>query len=321
MSFKRSLFSNNMQLKTCLVFLFAASTLLAQLPLRQDPKDVVATVDGRDITRAEVQQIMYVAGPQFVTLFQSDPKVALYQWFLKQHLGKEGEEMKLDQQSPLKEQLQALRMEYLADARMNLEMNGYKPSEAEVEKFYNQNGNRYQRVRASGVYLKFKPKENQGTGTADLAAAAMAILSAGKTQRTEDEARALAMDIAKRLREGADMTTLVNEYSEDEASKAKGGDFGWINFTSNYPAEFTSGALTLAKGQISGPIRLPTGFYVLRADDRNIMPLNEAVYDIQTELRKLHLNDFMTKLNDRFRPVIKDQTLIITAPPAAGPQR
>jgi parvulin-like peptidyl-prolyl isomerase len=321
MNIQRLLLLNNMQLKTCFAFLLSAAALFAQLPLRQDPKDVVATVDGRDITRAEVQQIMFVAGPQFVTLFQSNPKVALYQWFLQQYLGKEGEKLKLDQVTPFKEQLEAKRMEILADAYLNTEMNGYKPPAADVQKYYSQNGNRYQRVRASGVYISFKPKENQGTGTSDLAAAAMAILMSGKAQRTEEEARALALDIAKRLRAGEDVAKLADEFSEDAASKAKGGDFGYISFTSSYPAEFNSGALALAKGQVSEPIRLPTGFYVLRADDRGIMPLNDAIYDIETELRKIHLNEFMTALNDRLRPVIKDNTLIVQPPAAAGPQK
>ncbi len=299
-----------MQLKHTVLFLLAAGTLLAQ-PLRQNPKDVVATVDGRDVTREEVQQILYIGGPQIQTLFQTDPKAALFQWFLEQHLGKDGEKMKLDQQSPLKEQLEAVRMKYLADARLNLEMNGYRPSKEDIDKYYAQNGNRFQRVRVSGIYLKFKPKDNQGTSTADLQQAAMAILSAGKTQRNEDDARTVAADLSKRLRAGEDLAKLATEFSEDEASKAKGGDFGYVMYSSAFPQEFTLGALALAKGQVSEPIRLPTGFYVLRADDRGPMPMNDAVSDIETELRKTHLDQFVKGLNERFRPVIKDASMII----------
>jgi len=319
MSLQESLSITNMQLKQCFAFLFVAGSLYAQGPLRQDPKDVVAVVDGRDITRAEVQQILTVAGPQFVNLFQSNPQIALFQWFLKQHLGKEGAELKLDQQSPLKEQIEALRMEYLADARVNQEMNLYPVPQAAVEKYYNDHITRYQRVRVSGLYLKFKPKENSGTAAADLAAAAMAILSAGQVQRTEDEARALATDIVKRLRGGEDMAKLAGQYSEDFASKAKGGDFGFVNPTSTeFPAEFSAAALGLAKGTVSDPIRSPTGFYILRADEKSAMPLRDAAGDIETELKKVHLDEFMKGLNERFRPVIKDPALALQ-PSAAKP--
>jgi peptidyl-prolyl cis-trans isomerase C len=301
----------NMHLKQCFAFLFLTGALYGQLPLRQDPKDVVATVDGRDITRGELREILFVAGPQFANLFQSNPQLALYQWFLKQHLGKEGAELKLDQQSPLKEQIEALRMEYLADARINLEMNAYQLPDGAMERYYNQNITRYQRVRVSGVFLKFKPKDGQGTGAADLAAAAQAILSAGQQQRTEDEARVLALDIVKRVRAGEDMAKLAAQYSDDPASKAKGGDIGYVSGTSEFPAEFKAAVLGLVKGTVSDPIRLTTGFFVVRADEKGAQPFQDAAADISTELKKVHLDEFMKALNERFRPVIKDQTLIV----------
>jgi parvulin-like peptidyl-prolyl isomerase len=305
-----------MQSKYCLLFLFAGGTLWAQLPLKQDPKDVIAIVDGREITRAEIQQIIFIAGPQFANTFQANPEVALFQYFVKQQLGKEGAAMKLDEQSPLKERIEAVRMDYLADARMNLEMNGYRPSQADIEKYYNQNANRFQRVKVSGIFIKFKPKENQGTGTADLAAAAQAILSAGQLQRTEEDARAIATDLSKRLRAGEDMAKLVDQFSEDLASKTKAGEIGFVHPTSDYNAEFIAGAMTLAKGSVSDPIRIPTGFYVVRADDRSVIPLYEATPDIETELRKVHLDEFMKSLNNRFRVTMKDKSVIVQPVPA-----
>jgi parvulin-like peptidyl-prolyl isomerase len=278
----------------------------------------VAIVDGKEITREDIQKIAFVAGPRFTSMLQVDPKAALFEWFLTQHLGKEGAELKLDQQSPLKEEIEAIRMQYLRDARINMEMNTYRAPQADVEKYYAQHANRYQRVKVSGVYVKFKPNENQGTGTAALAAAAAAILSAGQVQRPEEDARTLALDIAKRLRAGEDMAKLAEQYSEDAASKTKGGEIGWVNFASNYPAEFTLGALALAKDDVSNPIRLPGGFYILRADDRTAMPLDDASSDIQVELKKVHLDEFMKGLNERFRPQIVDPTLIVQ--PAAGQQ-
>lgn len=308
-----------MQLKHAFAFLLTAGTLFAQMPLKQDLKDVVAVVDGKDVTRGEVQQILYVAGPQFVTLFQQNPQVALFQWYLKQHLGQEGAAMKLDQESPLKEQLEALRMEYLADARINREMNSYQVPRAAVEKFYDQNLARYQRVRVSGIFIKYKPGDVTGTTTADLAAAAQAILSAGQVQRTEADARKLAADLAVRLRAGEDMATLVKQYSEDPASNTKGGDIGYVTTSGTLPQEIKAASLGLVKGSVSDPVRLSTGFYVLRCDEKDTQPLTDAAPDIETELRKTHLDDFMKGLNERFRPVIKDASLILQ--PAAAPAK
>lgn len=306
-----------MQPKLCFAFLFAAGTLLAQLPLKQDLKDVVAVVDGRNITRGEVQQILFVAGPEFVAKFQANPQIALFEWYLKQTLGKMGAELKLDQESPLKEELDALRMSYLADAFINHEMNSYVVPQEAVRKYYDANSARYQRVRVSGVFLKFKPGDVTGTSTADLAAAAAAILSAGQLQRTEEQAKEMATDIAKRLRAGEDMAKLAQQYSEDPSSNTKGGDIGYVSTASTYPQEFKNAALAMTKGAISDPIRLSTGFYVLRCDERDAQPLSDAAPEIEVELRKVHLNDFMKGLNDRLRPVIKDPSLIIQQPAPA----
>jgi hypothetical protein len=57
----------------------------------------------------------------------------------------------------------------------------------------------------------------------------------------------------------------------------------------------------------------------LRCDEKDAQPLSDATPEIETELRKLHLNDFMKSLNDRLRPVIKDQSLIVQ--PTLAPAR
>jgi parvulin-like peptidyl-prolyl isomerase len=298
--------------KKCFLLLLSAAGAFAQLPLRQDPKAVAATVDGRDLTWGEVNQILAVAPPQLVTYFKQNPQGALMQWFIMQELGRQGEAKKLDQQSPLKEQLDAMRMNYLADARMNEEMNLYPVPLSAVEDFYKKNQARFERVRVSGVLVKFKAETKAGaTSAADVAAAAAAILQGAGIQRSETDARALAVDLVKRLRAGESMKTIVAQYSEDDASKGKGGDIGYVSGTSPLPAEIVKASVALRQGDISEPVRLSTGFFVLRADERSVQPMNEVVQEISEEIRKVHLDQFLKGLNDRFRPVIKDPMLMV----------
>lgn len=289
-----------------------AAAAFAQSPLRRDPKTVVATVDGRDVTWGEVQDILAVAPPQLTAYFQTNPQAALMQWFIMQQLGKEGEERKLDQRSPLKEQLATMRMNYLADARMNQEMNGYLVTNEDIEKVYAANPARYERVRVSGIYVKFKPETKQGaTSTADIAAAAAAILQGAGVQRLETDARTMANDLVRRLRAGEPMQALVQQYSEDDATKAKGGDLGYITGSSPMPGELVRAALSLQVGAVSEPVKLPAGYYILHGDERGPQPLSEVSADIAEDLRKQHLDEFLKSLNDRFRPIIKDQTFLI----------
>ena len=301
-----------MFMKKCLMLSLIAGVAFAQGPLRRDPKAVVATVDGRDLTWGELQDIKSIAPPDLRPFFDTNPQAALMQWFIIQQLGKEGAEQKLDERSPLKEELAAMRMRYLADARMNHEMNTYQVSNAQIEAAYKAKPAQYQRVRVSGIYIKFKPEAKQGaTSASDIAALAQGILQGAGVQRLEAEARTLANDIVRRLRAGEPMQDLVKQYSEDDNTKAKGGDLGYITGTSSLDGGVVKAALALQVGGVSEPVKLPAGYYVLRADERDLQPLREVSSDIVEELRKEHLNEFLKALNDRFRPVIKDQTILI----------
>ena len=297
--------------KKCFLLLISSAAAFAQLPLRQDPKAVVATVDGKDLTWGEVQHILSVAPPQLAAYYKTDPQAALMQWFIMQELGRQGAEKKLDQQSPLKEQLEALRMNYLADARMNEEMNLFQVPLSTVEEYYKKNQARFGRVRLSGVFVRFKAETKQGaTSTADLAAAAAAILQGAGVQRTEEQARTIAQDLIKRLRAGESMAELAKQ-SEDEASKGKAGDLGYVTSTSALPAEIVKASANLRQGDVSEPVRLSTGFFVLRADERSVQPMNDVIQDISDDIRKTHLDAFLKEMNTRFRPVVKDPLLLV----------
>ncbi|MEO8100637.1 MAG: peptidylprolyl isomerase [Acidobacteriota bacterium] len=307
-----------MNFQKCFISLFLAGTLLAQAPRREDPNHVVATVDGKDLTLAELQKIMLVAPPDWVNNFRTNPQFALGQWFIIQQLGKEAEARKLDQQSPLKEQIEANRMNYLAGARMNEEVNSFPVSNDMIAAYYKLHQSQYQRVRATGIYVKFKPQvTTTGTTAQDVQNAAMAALNAAFAGRSEAEARTLALEIVKRARAGEDMAKLVAQYSEEDSTKAKGGDIGNVTPLSDYPPEFKKAALGLAVGQFSEPIRMPAGFYILRADEKGGQEITEVAADIVAEIRKEHMDVYMKALNDRFRPVVKDQT-IFTQPQSVG---
>jgi hypothetical protein len=49
---------------------------------------------------------------------------------------------------------------------------------------------------------------------------------------------------------------------------------------------------------------LPGGFYVVRAEDRGVSPLNDVSTEISEEIRKAHLNEFITGIRNRFAPQI-----------------
>jgi hypothetical protein len=276
----------------------------AQSPFAQDPSTVVAVVDGKNITLGEFRMILEIAPPNISQMIRVNPQTGLLAWFTSKHLAKEAEEMRLDQKSPWKEQIEAMRAQYLADARVNSEVNGYDVTSAMVRKWYEEHLNDYQRVRVSGVLIRFLPEAKTGaTSTKDLEALLKGQLGNTAT-RSESDARKLAVEIGKRLRAGEDMKALVAQYSDDPVTKAKDGEIGWVSYTSSHEGEFRLAAMKLGKGDVSDPVALPGGFYVIRVEDRGASPLDEVSGEVNQEIRKVHMNEYITGVRNRFEPKI-----------------
>src|SRR5206468_2197727 len=72
---------------------------------------------------------------------------------------------------------------------------------------------------------------------------------------------------------GADFAALAKEKSDDEATKAKGGDLGWVSVSATSdtgPArspELLSTLYQLKKGQVSKPFPTGEGYVIVKATD------------------------------------------------------
>jgi peptidyl-prolyl cis-trans isomerase C len=271
-------------------------------PMRSNP--VVAVVDGKEVTAEDFRRMAETSPPSFAQSFQKDPVQAVEAYFLMR-LAEEGKKLRLDEEGPLKEQLEMARMNVLAEAYFNHELNAYTPSAEEIDA---KNQARYQQIRISGIKLSFQTDPATGAGSEALAEAARrAVLEAhGVGNRSEAEARELAANVAKRLRDGGDFRALVQEYSDDPESKAKAGDFGVVTGTSNYPEDWKRAVFSLKAGEVSDPIRQPGAFYVVRVEDKSAQPINEVRGAIFEDLRQAHIGGLLNSLRQRFRPEVKD---------------
>jgi len=308
-----------MYLKQALLLVLLSVSLFAQDP-SADPKKVVATVAGKDITVADVQKMMSMFSPQDMQQFQQNPQFILSQYFLFVHLAEEGEKLKLYDKTPYKEQFDGMKMQFLRNARLNEENNTFPVSSEMVDAYYKEHSAQYQQAKIKAIYIPFAGQvAPTGTDKAALEAAAKQALQAGQSKRTEAEARTLAADIVKQLRGGADFVKMVQQYSEDPTSKAAGGDFPPIKAASDYPADLKNAVAALKPGEVSEPIRQPTAFWIVRLEEKGPQPLEELRENIILAIRNEHMNQWMKDMNASYQAVIKDQSYFKAPAAPASP--
>jgi peptidyl-prolyl cis-trans isomerase D len=117
-----------------------------------------------------------------------------------------------------------------------------------LRSFYNQNINDYKVQDRSHVeHILFK--------------------TVGKTDAEIAEIRQKAEDVLKQVKKGGNFEDLAKKYSEDDGSKAKGGDLGWIVEGQTVPA-FQQVAFSLPKGSVSDLVKTEYGFHIIKVLDR-----------------------------------------------------
>jgi peptidyl-prolyl cis-trans isomerase D len=109
-----------------------------------------------------------------------------------------------------------------------------------------------------------------------------------------EAARAAAKNIIKQYDEGATFTNLVEKNSDDDVTKAKGGDLGWLEFSALEPATRTAVA-DLEVGAISEVTETKRGFEIFRVEDiqeRRLKPLSEVEQEVKAILQKEDSPDY-----------------------------
>jgi peptidyl-prolyl cis-trans isomerase D len=134
----------------------------------------------------------------------------------------------------------------------------------DIQRYYNDNIQQYQmpeQVRASHILLKTDGKDEA-------------------TVRKEAE------KILQEVKSGGDFAALAKKYSEDEGSKATGGDLDYFSRGRMVP-DFENVAFTLQPGQVSDLVKSQFGFHIIKVVDKrpgSTRSLDEVRPQIQEQL-------------------------------------
>jgi parvulin-like peptidyl-prolyl isomerase len=100
------------------------------------------------------------------------------------------------------------------------------------------------------------------------------------------EAKQRATEVLERARKGEDFATLARRYSDDEATKAAGGDLGWID-RNTLATEWEVIVFSMNKGETRGPINGPRGLHVFHVEElekNDQQPFDKVKEQIRSEL-------------------------------------
>jgi|SRR5579871_2006058 len=266
------------------------------------PDTVVAEVDGKKLTAADLDKIVAGLPPPVQQTIRTNPGQALPQLFLFQHLAEMAQTEKLDQQSPYKESLEYQRAVVLAQAEMNTYRYKFPVTNEELKKVYDAHPERFRQAKVRAIFISFGANAAEGSKT-----------------RSEPEAKSKVDDLRRQILAGADFGKLARENSEDQASAAKAGDFGFIRAQSPYPETFKNAVFSLKAGEVSEPVRQPSGFYLIRVDETGFQPMDELVYELSEEVRTNKFNEWIKGLQSRYQVKIENSNYFASKPQAQLP--
>lgn len=249
-----------------------------------DPNRIVATIGGKQITAQQALDLLKPITADDRKRYENKLQQLLQQIYMEEELAAEAAKLNLDQQSPWKEQLQLARANILAQAYLLRMSSNATGAAADPKQYYDTHPDEFDQVKLEGIFVAFSPP---GTPTT-----ANTISS-----RTEQEARDKATDLEKKIKDGGDLAALARSDSDNQQSASRGGELGTFSIADpNLPADVKTVVLKLQPGEVSEPVRLPNGFYILKLVSRNKIPYDQA--------RPLILQKLQ---NDRNQAVVKQE--------------
>lgn len=138
--------------------------------------------------------------------------------------------------------------------------------------------------------------------------------------RDEAAVRAEAEALLAKVKGGADFAALAAQHSEDEASKAQGGDLNFFG-RGAMVGEFEEAAFALEPGQTSDLVKTPYGFHIIRVTGKrpaSTQPYEAVSQQIQDQLKWERAQQEVQRLVEQLDEEIDDPADIDRVAQARG---
>ena len=296
-------------MKLSLIFLAFCAILPAQSPAPgpaaapSDPNAVVITIGDRKITAAQFLDLVKALPAQYQDTARGAGRRDFARNLVElQVLADQAVKLGLDQQPETKLQLEFQKDNMLAQAMfLNLQQTT-AISDAEIQAYYDAHKVDYETLTARHILIRVK--------------GAPMPAGPGKPELSDDEAKAKAESIRKRIVGGEDFAKIAKEESDDTSSGEKGGDLGEFKKGMMVPP-FETAAFALKTGDISEPVLTPFGYHIIQVQTHTTKTLAEVKPEILAQLKPNAARQAVAALTDKAKFNLNDDFFGPAPPPAA----
>ncbi len=245
------------------------------------PKEVVAKLDGADVTAEEFQHLIVAMDPKAKDAAKNSAVEMLRYVGWLRRMGAEAERRGMPEKNPLRTQLEMARIQLLSNAVIQKHELDEVVTPFEQRGYYTANQQAYAGVKLKLIYLPFT------------------------TETEELQAKRKMAEIHKKLQGGAAFVAMVKEHSKHAESREKDGDYGEVRQADQIPQSVKDIAFGLKDGAFSAPVRLPNGYYIFQRTGLNVDPYEKVKDQIFTEIKQKRNLDWVAKHREAVKVELK----------------
>lgn len=264
------------------------------------PMSVVATINGKPFTAAEVDAIIATFPKAQRQNFQRQPKQFLEEWAQMQEILKAATQDKVAEASPYKEQLEDLERQHdlmkkqiLYNAELSQRANAIPVTSTAIREYYEKNPERYRESKVKVIYIPFTAGASDKT----------------KNVLSQADAKAKAQELMAKARGNADFAALAKENSEDSTA-SRGGDVPTPirHNTNTVSPEIRSAILAAKVNDVVGPFEKDGGFFIYKITSLEVTPLERVHDDIFRDIQNTGLIAWLQKVRGEVNVKIENPT-------------
>ena len=293
---------------TIMVLVAAVGIAVAQetKPAAQQPATsadpIVVAAGNVSIRQSEFENALKTLPPEYQQYASGPGKKQFAEDFLRMKmLAAEGMKSGLDKDPEVVRQLNLMRENLVANAQLSRLEKTITFTDADLQKIYDANKSEHEQVRARHILVAFKGSP---------------ALQPGKKELTEEEAKAKAEDLKKKIAGGAKFEDLAKTDSDDSGSGARGGELGAFG-RGDMVEEFEKAAFAAKPGDVVGPVRTQFGYHLIRVDEHFFRPLADVKPGLERAERQKRLQALLDEMKKNANPTFNETYFAPPAPPAA----